>query len=503
MVNNKRIAKNTILLYIRMLLIMAVTFYTARVILQTLGIEDYGIYNLIGGFVTLLSFISNALVASIQRYMNIALGEEDKELFKKVYSVSFNIIAIFSLIFLLLAESVGLWFVVTKLNIPYGRESAAFWVYQISIFTTVVSLLRAPDNACIIAHEKMSFYAYISIFETIIKLLIVYTLLLFDSDKLILYVLLYFFSTIVINIFYKIYVNHFEKSCRFVIIWDKSLTKNMLSFTGWNMVSNAAHVATSQGENLMLNNYFSVAVNAARGVSAQVYNAVNIFLTNFQTAFRPQLIQTYAAGQHIEHFRLVFRSARFSWYLMLILVVPIITNLKIFLGIWLAEVPEYTYDFCFFILIAYLLDSMGMPLATSIYANGNIRNMQIVSALLYLIELLSCFILLSIGFPAYSVAILTMVTHLSLLVVDIFYCKRYCLLQIKEFIKEVVVPCFICSVFSCILPLLVNSCVTTFVSAIMMSTLYIIWELIVISVLGLSKSERLVIVNLIKNKIKK
>ena len=303
----------------------------------------------------------------------------------------------FSVFLLLVGETVGLWFVKTQLNIPEGRETAALWVYQISIITLIVNLFRTPDNASIIAHEKMGFYAYISIFEALFKLGIVYLLTLIDIDKLILYVLLYLASTILINVIYAFYCRKKISECRYSLMWDKGLFKRLVSFSGWSVLSGGARVLKSQGDAYLLNHYYSVAVNAAFGVAAQVYNAVNMFLTNFQTAFKPQLVQSYAAGEMEAHYRLVSRSARMSYFLLLLIVVPVAFNLDGLLGLWLKEVPQYTKEFCFIILLAYLVDALGAPLAVSVNANGNIKGMQIWTAVLLMLGLVASF---ATGFAA-------------------------------------------------------------------------------------------------------
>ena len=257
-VNNKRIAKNTFALYVRMLLLMAVTLYTSRVVLATLGVDDYGIYNLIGGFITLFSFISHALVTAMQRFFNVALGKGEKEEYQRIYSMGINIFVLFSVFLLLVGETVGLWFVKTQLNIPEGRETAALWVYQVSLASLIVHLFRTPDNASIIAHEKMGFYAYISIFEALLKLGIVYLLTLIDFDKLILYVLLYLAATVLINMVYAFYCRKHIPECRYSLMWDKGLFKRLVSFSGWSMLAGGARVLKSQGDAYFLNHYVTI-----------------------------------------------------------------------------------------------------------------------------------------------------------------------------------------------------------------------------------------------------
>lgn len=501
--NNQRIAKNTFALYLRMLLLMAVSLYTSRVILATLGVDDYGIYNLIGGFITLFSFISHALVGAMQRFFNVALGKGDKEEFQRIYTMGINIFAIFSAFLLLMGETVGLWFVKTQLNIPIGRETAALWVYQISIITLIVHLFRTPDNASIIAHEKMSFYAYISIFEALIKLGIVYLLTLIDYDKLILYVLLYLAATLLINVFYTVYCRKNILECKYILLWDKSLFKKLVSFSGWNMLTGGTRVLKSQGDSFLLNHYYSVAVNAAFGVAAQVYNAVNMFLTNFQTAFKPQLVQSYAAGEMDAHYRLVSRSAKMSYFLMLLIVVPVAFNLDGLLGLWLKEVPQYTKEFCFIILLAYLVDALGAPLAISVNANGNIKGMQVWTAILLLLGLVPSFIFLRSGASPYVVAIITFFVHFGFWCVYMYYARKLCHIGLREYAKQVVLPVVLVTLGAVVIPFLLTFVSVSRWMVLLVCVADLIWVGAVILLVGLRKEEKAYLKEIVLSKIKR
>ena len=490
MVDNKRIARNTFALYLRMLLLMVVSLYTSRVILSTLGVDDYGIYNLIGGFITLFSFISSALVGAMQRFFNVALGEGDNEEYHNIYSMGINIFSLFSVFLLLVGETVGLWFVNTQLNIPQGRETAALWVYQISIITLIVNLFRAPDNASIIAHEKMGFYAYISIFEALLKLGIVYLLTLIDVDKLVLYVLLYLASTVLINIIYAFYCRKNIPECRYTLMWDKVLFKRLVSFSGWSMLSGSAQVLKSQGDAYLLNHYYSVAVNAAFGVSAQVYNAVNLFLINFQTAFKPQLVQSYAAGEMGAHYRLISRSARMSFFLLLLIVVPVAFNLDGLLELWLKEVPLYTKEFCLVILLAYLLDALGAPLAVSVYASGVIKGMQVWTAVLLLIGLIASFFFLRSGSSPYVVAVISFFVHLGFWCVYMYYVRKLCHFDLMDYAKQVVLPVVLVSIGVLIGPFVLSFVSVSGWRVLLFCLADLIWVGAVVLLTGLKKEEK-------------
>lgn len=502
-VDNKRIAKNTALLYIRMIILMAVTLYTSRVILAVLGVDDYGIYSLIGGIIALFTFISHSLVSAMQRFFNVALGKGDAERYHRVYVMGYNIFFLFSAFLLIIGETVGLWFVNNKLNIPAGRETAAFWVYQISIITLIVQLLRTPDNASIIAHERMNFYAYISVGEALIKMGIVFLLKLFSFDKLILYVLLYLAASAVINLIYKVYCNRKFVECRYNWLWDKVLFKEMLSFSGWTLLSNGSRTVTMQGENIFLNHYYSVSVNAARGVAAQVYNAVNTFLANFQTAFKPQLTKSFAAGEMKEHFSLLFRASKFSFYLLLVLVIPIIFNLDSLLGAWLVEVPQYTKEFCVYVLLAYLADALASPLGTSISANGNIKGLQISIAVVFVIQLFASFFALRAGWPPYIVSVFILVSHTIHYVFYIYFCKKLCKLDLGDYFKQVLLPLIPICVVAPTLPYFLQRFSTSIWWALGLCVIDVLWVLLFVWLIGMNKEEKAYVRSAFINIIKK
>ena len=491
------------MLYLRMLLLMAVSLYTSRVILAALGVEDFGIYNLIGGFITLFSFISQALVGAMQRYFNVSLGKGDRVEYQKVYSIGINLFAIFSVSLLIVGETVGLWFVKTQLNIPAGRETATLWVYQVSLLTLIVNLFRTPNQASIIAHERMEFYAYISIFEAILKLTIVFLLGRFAVDKLILYVLLYFGSTLLINVLYSIYCRVKIPECRYSFVWDKPLLKSLLSFSGWNMMSGGARVLKSQGDAFFLNRYYSVAVNGAFGVAAQVYNAVNLFLNNFQTAFNPQLVQSYASGEMDAHYKLINRSAKFSYYLLLLIVVPVIFNLEGLLDLWLKEVPQYTQEFCFFVLLAYLVDALGAPLGVSVNASGRIKKMQLISTSLLLAGLLAGFLCLKSGAQPYVISIIILAVHIGFWMNYMYNARRYSDVNIRKYLKDTVVPVAFTSLLALTVPFGLGYIKVSRWMVLLVCAADLLWVSAIIWGMGLSKEERSYVFSLVRKMLRK
>ena len=478
------------MLYLRMLLLMAVSLYTSRVVLTTLGIDDYGIYNLIAGFITLFSFISNALVGAMQRFFNVALGHKDHDEYQRIYAMGHNIFAFFSLFLLIVGESVGIWFVSNKLNIPTGRETATMWVYQISLLTLIVSLFRTPNNASIIANEHMQFYAYISVLEAVAKLAIVFLLNIMNFDKLILYVVLYLLATIVTNLVFRFYCSRKINDCRYRLLWDSALFKRMVTFSSWHMLTGGTRVMKTQGESLLLNHYFTVAVNAAFGVAAQVYNAVNMFLTNFQTAFNPQLVQSYAAGDMESHKLLAMRSARLSYFLLLMITVPVSFNLDGLLQLWLTDVPQYTKEFCIFFLLAYLVDAIGAPLSVSVNASGHIRGMQVVVSVILLLGLFVSFILLHQGAVAYIVSIVTFFVHVGFWICYMYFARKHSGFSLRLYVRKVVSPCVLVGVISAFVPCSLLSVNESGWTVVLMCLVNLLWTISVIYVVGMQRDER-------------
>ena len=470
---------------------MAVTLYTSRVILKVLGVDDYGIYNLVAGFVTFFSFISRALTTAIQRFLNVALGRGDDDYFRNLFSTSINIFIFLSIIVLFIGETVGVWFVDTQLNIPEGRMHAAKWVFQLSLWVFIVGIIRTPFNAAIIAHEKMDFYAYVSILEVVLKLAIVFLLQLFAADKLILYSVLFLSTIVLVTFIYYIYCKTQFAECRYRLVWDKHLFKELLSFSGWSLIGQVAVVGRSQGESFFINHYHTVAVNAAQGVSHQVTGALNQFVSNFQTALTPQLVQTYAAGEMRDHIQLLYRACKFSYYLLLILVVPVIFNIDVLLSTWLTEVPAYAKEFCVLGLFSYLILALSSPLTTTIFANGKIRDYQIALAFSNLLGLVLSFVVLKLGFVPYSIVIVSILIQLIILFVRLFFCSRISPIGLSRFFSSVILPILIASMLSLSLPSLMaylwqfNIWLTLLVCG-----LDVIWVVLIVYLVGLNRGEK-------------
>jgi O-antigen/teichoic acid export membrane protein len=450
--NNKRIAKNTLLLYFRMLLMMAVSLFTSRVVLNTLGVEDFGIYSVVGGVVGMFVFINNSMSSATQRYITFALGKGDKNRLQTVFSTTLQIHSLIAVIIVLLGETVGLWFLYNKMQIPADRMDAALWVMQCSIVSMVVMIVSVPYNADVIAHEKMSAFAYISILEVVLKLAIVYLLLVFSYDKLILYAILILMIQILIRFCYSIYCNkHFEET-RYKHVWDKKLFKEMTGFAGWNLFGNMAGVLFGQGLNMLLNFFFGPVVNAARAVAVQVQGAIQQFVGNFQTALNPQITKTYATGELNEMHRLMFRSARFSFYLLFFLSLPVLYETDFILTIWLKIVPENAVAFLRIMICTSLIYTIANPLIIANQATGRVMKYQAVCGTILLLILPISYLCLKMGCPAYSVFIVHFLIESVTQVARMILLRPLIGLRIRDYFIYIYKPVLIVVGVSVILP---------------------------------------------------
>ena len=453
--NNKRIAKNTLLLYFRMLFMMAVSLYTSRVVLNTLGVEDYGIYNVVGGVVAMFGFINGSMSSATQRYITFALGKGDKTRLQTVFSTTLQIHTLIAGIIVLLGETIGLWFLYNKMQIPADRMDAAFWVLQCSIVATVVMIISVPYNADIIAHEKMSAFAYISILEVVLKLVIVYMLVVFSFDKLILYAFLLLAIQLMIRFCYSIYCNrHFEET-KYRHVWDKALFKEMTGFAGWSLFGNLASVLFSQGLNMLLNVFFGPVVNAARAVAVQVQSAIQQFVGNFQMALNPQITKTYAKGELGDMHRLVFRSARFSFFLLFFLSLPVLFETNFILTIWLKTVPEHTVVFLRIMICTSLIYTLSNPLIIANQATGKVKKYQAICGSILLLILPVSYISLRLGCPAYSVFIVHFVMESLTQMVRMILLRPMIGIRVRDYFNHIYKQVLVVVGVSIILPTLV------------------------------------------------
>lgn len=381
---SKRIAKNSLLLYIRTLFVLLINLYTSRVILHTLGVVDYGVYNVVGGVIVMLGYLTNSLSGASSRYITYDLGTGDMNLMRKTFGNILSIHFCMAGVVIIVAETLGLWFVLTQLNIPVERQTAAFWVYQCAILSSVVSLIGVPYNAAIVAHERMSAFAYISIIDAILKLLIAFLILFVSFDRLIVYSILFLCIQIFDRIVYGLYCTRYFEETKVKMTYDRNLFHEIFSFAGWTMIGNVAAMGSTQGLNMLLNIFFGPVVNAARGIAVQVQSACQQFCSNFQMALNPQLTKSYAQGDLEYMHKLLIRSSKFSFFILFIIVLPLILEADFVLKLWLGVVPEYTVTFVRLMLIISLMSTLSNPIIVSVHATGIIKKFQLIEGIMLL-----------------------------------------------------------------------------------------------------------------------
>lgn len=488
--DNARLAKNTMFLYFRMIFIMAVTLYTSRVVLRVLGVEDFGIFNVVAGVVAMFGFLNSSMSATTQRFISFSLGKGDANL-NKVFSTCVLTHALIALGVLVLVESVGLWFLYNKMIIPDVRMDAAFWVFQFSALSTVVTVMSIPFNADIIAHEKMSAFAYISIVEVCLKLLIVFLLDVGNIDKLVLYGFLLLLVQCGIFLTYMGYcLRHFKES-RFRFVYEKKLFSEVFSFAGWNLWGYLASILYTQGLNILLNVFFGPVVNAARGLANQVDGAIRLFASNFQMAINPQIVKTYAAKDLESMHRLVFRSSKFSFFLLLALSLPVMIEAPVILRLWLSTVPDWTASFLRLMLVVVIVDSVANPLMTSAAATGRIKLYQSVLGGIQLLIVPVAYVVLRMGGEPNSVFVVHICICLIAFAVRLFIVRGMIGLSIKKYLMEVCVKSGVVTVVATVLPLtLYFSMNNSLLSAIVVVFVSLGSVAVSAYAIGLTKSER-------------
>lgn len=436
---NKKIAKNTLMLYFRMILTMLVSLYTSRVVLNNLGVEDYGTYNVVGGIVTMFGFINGAMSSATQRFLSFDLGKNNFIQLRKTFNATRAIHLGISLFIFVLAETIGLWFVQTQLRLPEGRMDAAIWIYHFAVLSFMISIYQVPYNALIFAREKMNIYAYLSILEVTLKLLIVFLLNWIEYDKLILYGILTFSVSLFMIAFYRIYCwKHYDET-RFELVKDKSLYKTLISYSGWNLFGNIAVVAKGQGVSIILNIFFGTVVNAAQAISNQVSGAVSQFVFNFQIASNPQIIKSYASKDKEYMNQLMISTSKFSFYLLYILTLPIMLEAHYIITFWLKMVPAYTVPFTILILINILIDTVSGPLMIGIQATGKIKLYQTVVGLLQILILPLSYLCFCFGEPPESTFLVNIFISIIALIFRLKLIKKQMQeFAIRQFVHDVV-----------------------------------------------------------------
>ena len=500
---NKRIAKNTLMLYFRMFITMAVGLYTSRVILATLGVQDYGIYNVVGGFVSMFSVISGTMTTATQRFLSFEIGKKQGKV-KDLFTTAVMIHLFLALLVLVVAESFGLWFLNNKMSFPESRIFAANIVYQLSILTFMINVISVPYNAALIAYEKMSAFAYVSIFEVALKLLLVLLLAYTHYDKLIVFGIIVTGISIILRVIYGVYVKRHFVDCQCDWKLNKEFFRQLLGFISWNFIGSIAGIFKEQGLNIVLNMFFGATVNAARGIAYQVLRAVSGFVSNFQLAMNPQIVKHYAANQKEEMFKLVFRGSKFSYLLMMVLSIPIFIESPYMLHLWLVEVPPYTVIFLRLVLLITLVDSLTYTLITAVHASGKVKWYQIINGSILLLTLPIVYLVLSVGMQPYMAMVISLIMSIICLFVRLIIIHKTICFPMLFYIRKVICIVFICTIIS-FLPIwcLYKILDKNIVSFVFITSLSIIFSIIVCLYIGFTKGERDHVLGLILTKFRK
>jgi O-antigen/teichoic acid export membrane protein len=439
--NNKRIAKNTLLLYFRMLFTMGVSLYTSRLVLSILGVSDFGIYNIVGGIVALFSFFSASMQSATQRYLSYTLGQKDYIKYRKYFSANIVIYISIAIIIVILAQTIGIWFIENRLNIPEYRLEISIIVFQISIVTTCFGLIRIPYQAGIISEEKMSFFAYVSILDILLKLLIIIALTNIQYDKLLLYSILILLITIFINIVYILYCQKNKKLYKIMICRDKVIYNDLIHFSSWRLLGATSQIAEIHGVNIFFNIFYGTIINAANGIATQVSGAVNSLVYSFQQSFQPQITKYYATQDFENMQKLVKKTAKFSFILLTFFIIPLELNMEFILNIWLENPPQYATIFCQLILIYTLLEALNAPLWMVIISTGRIALYQFFLAILTLLSFIMAYLLLYYGYAPQYVLIARIIIIFIILLYRLYLLRYFYNIKVNQFlIKSCFVP---------------------------------------------------------------
>ncbi len=500
--SNKRIAKNSLILYVRQFFVMAISLYTSRVILKNLGIEDFGIYNVVGGIVAMMGILNTSMSVSTTRFITFDLGRRDSKSLKNTFNICFWIFVGLSFILLVFGAFLGFFFLNNYMTIPENRITAANWVLLFSLFASVNSIMTNPYNACIIAHERMNIFAYVSAFEVIMKLSVAFVISMIDYDRLIVYSILIFVSQVSVTIIYIGYCKrHFDECC-ITKIQDYDGFKQILFFSGWNLFGSIASLFKTQGLNIVINMFFSPVINASRGIAVQINNAVNQFFSNFYTAFRPQITKSYAQGDIRGMLELVYKSSIYSYYLMLLISTPLFLEMPRLLSIWLGIVPSYSIDFSRLILLITIVDSVSQPLMTSAQATGKIKYYQMATGMTLMLNVPLSYMFLNYGCDVTIVFKISLLLSTLCIIIRLFFLKSLVGLNIKDYISKVYGRCLLVTLSTLPLPVFFHYYLPTLISSsIIVFFVSILCTIVSVYLLGLTRNERFYINNVLSKKL--
>lgn len=501
--DTKNIAKNSLFLYSRMLLNMTVGLFTAGITLNVLGITDYGIYNVVAGFVSMFGFLNASMSSATQRFLSFDLGKNDQEQLRKTFSTTVTIHFLIGLIVILALETFGVWYINNKLNVPAERLPAINIIFQFSVFSTFFGIIQVPYNALITAHERFNVYAYISFLEIAFKIIILILIVHVSYDKLILYSGLLFCSSFIIRMIYRIYCRRNFKESKYEFYYERTYFKTLMSFMGWNLFGYIAALARVQGNNLVLNSFFGVTINAAYGISQQFQGVISSFASNFQVAVNPQIVKSYANNEKERTRFLIKQSSKFSYFLMFVILIPIVFNLEFILKTWIKIIPPFTIPFLKISIIGILLDTISNPMMTAARAYGKIKLYQIVISITVFLSLPISYLLLRIKQDPTLVFSTVVSLNLVALFIRIYFINKMIGFKRFEILKEVLLKVMICSIVIIVFAFLIDynfGKAETIVSLILSGIVYFTSSAAVVFLLGITNTEKRNLYNLIKKR---
>lgn len=503
MSNSRLILKNTVFLYCRQILVLFIALFTTRIVINVLGIDDYGLYNLIAGVIMILTIITGSMTSSTQRFLSISLGKNGQEEFIRIYNVCFTLFVLLSGVVLLFGETIGLWFINTQLSIPDDRIVAANWCYQTALFTFILRMLRIPSNAAIIAHEKMNFYAYVSILDVLLQLGVAYALYIIAYDHLITYSLLLTLTAVISNLIYGLYSKYkLGAYCRGFSL-EKKYFQSIFSFSFWIFFGSISTIGTRQAIDILINRFFGIRLNASTAVAAKLGGNAYDFVANFTTAYRPQILKLYSAGRTDELYNMIYRTTKLSMYLFLIIMIPLNLNLDLLLDLWLGIVPEYAATFCRLLMIYLLIDAMQSPLWVLVIAIGNIKRFQVVFSCMNILNIPVMWLLLNYLNSPESIYYCYIAFNVLTSAYRLYYLKSRSEISFSKYFSQLfrMIITAIIAYTLCSLSLSTITLSETWLSLLSNVAVVIIISLAVIITIGLNQAERAFAYRIIQSKL--
>lgn len=494
----KRIAKNAVLLYIRMVVTLIITLFTSRIVLKSLGFDDFGLYNVIGGVVTLFAFLRSSMSSSTQRFLAYEMGSSTADNLRHVFCVCLTTHILLALVLFALAETIGLWFLNTHINIPVGREEAANWIYQFAVLSLCMNMVSLPYDADIVSNERMGYFALLSILDAVLKLAIAYIVLYTKGDNLILYGAL-MMGISALNLFLNwIYCRMKFAETRFSFFWNKAMFLRIFSFSGWTIYGQLAVVGSNQGTNILVNIFHSVAANAAMGVGHQVNSALTGLVSNFQTAFKPQITKSYASGDYEYLTSLTNYASKISFFLLFLVSLPIILNIEWVLQLWLERVPAHAGELCIVFIIASLCNAVSAPLWMNIFATGRVRNYQLGLSAAYVAELIAVYVLFRMGYPLVVGVSMKAVLNFVVVFVRLYYTHiTQPQFSLVGYSRQVLLPVFCAAILTIAVSLPVANMTNNDLIRLSLTPIIVIVSIALAYFVGLNKREKKSLRNLI------